>query len=87
MVGHVFFQGVALAVADDGHRLAMEQAHAAVNGAVIHAAAVAPLLKEIGKQGGDELRGARPLRIAGQGHPLGGLQLICHGCPLLFHAV
>ena len=67
MEGQVLLQGAALPVADDGHRLAVEQGDAAQDAAVLGAQAVAPLLKEIGKQVLDEICRAGALRVAGQG--------------------
>ena len=58
---------------DDGHRHAVEAGHTAQNGGVLLALAVAPLLKEVGEQGGDGLVNVGTVRVPGQKDPvLGG---------------
>ena len=73
VAGQILFQRGPLAVADDGHRQPMEPGHAAQDGAVLLALAVAPLLKEVGEQGGDGLVNVGAVRVPGQKDPvLGG---------------
>ena len=51
----------------------MEAGHTAQNGGVLLALAVAPLLKEVGEQGGDGLVNVGAVRVPGQKDPvLGG---------------
>ena len=73
VAGQVLLQRGALAVTDDGHRYAVEAGHTAQNGGVLLALAVAPLLKEVGEQGGDGLVNVGAVRVPGQKDPvLGG---------------
>ena len=67
----MFLQGAALPVADDGDRLAVEEGHAPQDAAVVGTQAVAPLLKEIGEEGGDEVGGG-PAGPDGEPEPPAG---------------
>ena len=57
-------------MADDGHGHPVEPGHAAQNGGVFLALAVAPLLEEIGEQGGNDLVDVGALRVPGQKDPV-----------------
>ena len=72
---------------DDGHRHAVEAGHTAQNGGVLLALAVAPLLKEVGEQGGDGLVNVGTVRVPGQKDPvLGGQRAAGAQDLVLFHS-
>ena len=86
VAGQILFQRGTLAVADDGHRQTMEPGHAAQDGAVLLALAVAPLLEEIGEQSRDRFVDVGTLRVPGQKDPvLGGQRAAGAQDLVLFH--
>ena len=77
----VLLQRFALPGADDGHRAAVVQGHAAQDRGILAAEAVALLLKEVCEQRLNIICDIGPLGVAGNGHPLGGGQRFAHVRP------
>ena len=77
----VLLQRFALPGADDGHRAAVVQGHAAQDRGILAAEAVALLLKEVCEQRLNIICDIGPLGVAGNGDPLGGSEGIAHARP------
>ena len=79
----VLLQVLTLPGADDSDGSAMVAGDAAEDGGIIPLEPVAPLFKKLSEKALQVIRGARPLRRAGQGQPLLGRKMLRH-CRHLF---